>query len=245
MVSPSPLLRPRRRQSDPHAHGMWRVKQWSKPLCSFLSLCGLLVHNGSSQRHPLPTTSDASKSQPGSETIIHHKEPTSSPLPSYRQLPRIAIQHDAPRPNWSCGTIAMCTTLHLLLGNSRPHALPTMHISRDYMHSLHKALLAWLLTGTPPTLWEIGYLHRDIISPPTAHVGPYAQLSVAAAIESPKGEHWRPIHPTKIPVEAPNMAALTMQHTGTQTSQGNATPHLRDPHQHLYKIHPPSHSRQY
>jgi hypothetical protein len=180
MVSPSPLLRPGRRHPDPHPHGMWRVEQWSKPLCNFLSLGGLLAHNGLSQRHPLPTISDASTPQPGSETIISRKEPTNPPLPPYRQLPRIAIQHDAPRPNWPCGTIAMCTTLHLLLGNSRPHALPTMYISRDHMLSFHKALLAGRLTRTPPALREIGCLHIDIIPPPTAHVGPYAQLSAAA-----------------------------------------------------------------
>ena len=79
MVSPSPLLRPGRRQSDQHTHGMWRMVQWLKLLCNFLSVCGLLVHNGSSQRHPLPTTSDASKLQLDPETIIPRKEPTSSP----------------------------------------------------------------------------------------------------------------------------------------------------------------------
>ena len=43
-------------------------------------------------------------------------------------------------------------------------------------------------------------------------------------IESPKGEHWRHTHPTQIPVEAPNMAALPIQHTGAHTFQGDATP---------------------
>jgi hypothetical protein len=92
------------------------------------------------------------------------------------------------------------------------------------MLSLHKALLAWLLTGTPPALWDIGYLHRDIIPPITAHVGPYAQLSVAATIESPKGEQWRPNHPTQIQVAAPNSAALPTQPTGNHTSQEISTP---------------------
>jgi len=42
------------------------------------------------------------------------------PLPTYRQLPRIAIQRDAHRPLWSCGTFAVSTTLHLLLGGISP-----------------------------------------------------------------------------------------------------------------------------
>ena len=87
------------------------------------------------------------------------------PLPPYQHLPRIAIQQDSPLPNWSCGTIAMCTTLHLLLGDKQPHTLPSSYIPRERMLSLHKALLAWLLTGTPPALWEIGCLHEDIIPP--------------------------------------------------------------------------------
>jgi hypothetical protein len=47
------------------------------------------------------------------------------PVPAYRQLPRISIQRDAPRPLWSCGTFAMSTTLHLLLGGIPPQYLPT------------------------------------------------------------------------------------------------------------------------
>jgi hypothetical protein len=83
----------------------------------------------------------------------------------------------------------MCTTLHLLLGHNQPHTLPRAYISREKMLSLHKALLAWLLKGTPSALWEIGCLHQDILPPSIAHTGPYAQLSVAATIESPKGGH--------------------------------------------------------
>jgi hypothetical protein len=136
------------------------------------------------------------------------------PLPPYRQLPRIAIQRDVPRPNWSCGTIAMCTILHLLIGNIQLHTLPRLYISRDRIISPHKILLAWLLTGTPPAMWEIGCLHKDIIPPSMARIGPYAQISVAATIESPKGEHWRPHHPPQIQVATPNSVAPPTQHNG-------------------------------
>ena len=47
------------------------------------------------------------------------------PLPTYRKLPRIAVQRDAPRSLLSCGTFAMSTTLHLLLGGIPPHTLPS------------------------------------------------------------------------------------------------------------------------
>ena len=71
---------------------------------------------------------------------------------------RIAIQDDGPLPPWSCGTLAMSTTLHLLLGNKLPHDMPAGCITRDHMLALHKALLHWLLTGSPPPLWRDGCL---------------------------------------------------------------------------------------
>jgi hypothetical protein len=79
-----------------------------------------------------------------------------SPLPAYRQLLRIAIQRDAPRPLWPCGTFAMPTTLHLLLGGIPPHSLPTHFITREYMLAMHRALLKWLIHGTPPPISGIG-----------------------------------------------------------------------------------------
>ena len=81
----------------------------------------------------------------------------------------------------------MLTTLHLLLGKRRPHELHALYISRDKMLHLHKALLAWLIRGTPPKLWEIGCLHQDVALPTTTHIGPYTQQSVAATIDGPDG----------------------------------------------------------
>ena len=40
------------------------------------------------------------------------------------------------------------------------------YITREHMLALHEALLKWLLTGVPPSLWENECL-RDNISAPT------------------------------------------------------------------------------
>jgi len=121
--------------------------------------------------------------------------------------------------NWSCGTISMCTTLHLLIGNRQPHTLPNLYIPRARILSLHKALLAWLITGTPPALWAGDCLHGDITPPAAAHTGPYERISVAAMIASPKGAHWRPIHPTPTTEDRPDRADLPVRPTRVQSAQ--------------------------
>jgi hypothetical protein len=80
------------------------------------------------------------------------------PVPVYRSLPRKAIQRDASRDPWSCGTFAMSTTLHLLLGGIPPHTLPTQFITMEHMLALHGALLEWLLQSNPLDLWRGGCL---------------------------------------------------------------------------------------
>ena len=62
-------------------------------------------------------------------------------LPQYMQVPRISVEQDAPRPAWSCGTIAMCTILNLLFGDRHPHELSGQYITRAHMFILHRALL--------------------------------------------------------------------------------------------------------
>ena len=121
----------------------------------------------------------------------------------------------------------MLTTLHLVLGRRRPHELPAIYITRERMLLLRKALLAWLITGTPPKLWEIGCLSEDIVPPPSAHIGLYPQQSVAATIDCPNGEYWRPTYPAQTLVEAPNPAALIKQQNMARISQGDVAP----PHQ--------------
>jgi hypothetical protein len=43
----------------------------------------------------------------------------------------------------------MSTIFHLLLGDKHPHDMPPKCITRRHMFALHKALLKWLLIGTP------------------------------------------------------------------------------------------------
>jgi hypothetical protein len=96
-------------------------------------------------------------------------------LPQYMQLPRIAVQQDVPRPAWSCGTIATCTTLHLL-GDRHPYELRDLYITRARMIPLHRALQDWLVMGTLTSMWLVRCMHRD--QPPPSHTqqaytGPY------------------------------------------------------------------------
>jgi hypothetical protein len=88
------------------------------------------------------------------------------PLHQCRQTPRTTIQQDTPRPAWSCGTIAMRTSLHLLLGDRHPHELCELYITITHMLTLHRALLEWLILDTPPALWQLGCLNQHI-PPPT------------------------------------------------------------------------------
>ena len=81
---------------------------------------------------------------------FHSRGLPTPPLPTFRSLPQIAIQRDSPRPPWSCGTFAMSTTLHILLEGTPPHFLTIQFITRDHMLTLHRALLEWLILGTPP-----------------------------------------------------------------------------------------------
>ncbi len=139
-------------------------------------------------------------------------------LPQYKQVPRISVQQDAPRPAWSCGTITMCTTLHLLLGDRLPHELPGQYITRDNMLTLHKALLEWLILGTPPAMWQIACIHQDIHRPIQAHTCPYSLLSIAAAASLPKGQPWRPIRSTFVGPPP------TLTPTPSATGDGTLTP---------------------
>ncbi len=113
-------------------------------------------------------------------------------------MPRIVVQQDAPRPAWSCGTIAMCTTLHLLLREPQLRELPGQHITRTRMLVLHRALLKWLIAGTSPALWQLGCLHQDIHPPTSAHTDPYPLLSISATTSLTKGQPWRALRPLSI-----------------------------------------------
>ena len=92
----------------------------------------------------------------------------------------------------------MCITLHLLLGDRHPHELQELHITRSHMLTFHRALLERLIVGTPPDLWRLGCLHRDINPPSLAHTGPYPTLSIHATTTLPRGQPWRPKKHTSV-----------------------------------------------
>ena len=118
----------------------------------------------------------------------------------------------------------MLTTLHLLLGQRRPHELPDNYLSQDHTLLLHKALLTWLITGTPPPLWELGCLNEDISPPPLASTGPYIRQSIAATIADPKGRYWRPTYPTPQIRDPPQRHPPTESHDKAHSTQGKTLP---------------------
>ena len=61
-------------------------------------------------------------------------------LPQYRQLPRISIQDDQPH-QWSCGTIALLTLIHIILGAPPPHVIPDNNITQLHTYRFHQTLL--------------------------------------------------------------------------------------------------------
>jgi hypothetical protein len=133
------------------------------------------------------------------------------PLPHYMQTPRIAIQLNTPQPLWSCGTIAMCTTLHLLLGDRHPRDLCTLYTTTTHMLTLHIALFEWLIESTPPALWQLGCLHHDIQPPSQAHTGSYPPFIISATAALTMGQSWRPPRSTHTvnlaPSDTPIVAA--------------------------------------
>ena len=114
-------------------------------------------------------------------------------LPTYKHIERLAIQQDDPLPAWSCGTFAMSTTLNLLLGATPPHLLRPSCITRVHMLNLHKALLTWLLTGTPPPLREPGYLLDTIGNSLPEDTLLHLQHNIGSASRTlPPGRLWHP-----------------------------------------------------
>ena len=95
-------------------------------------------------------------------TYLHHNLQVPH-LPPFRSVNQIATQHDSPQAPWSCGTIAILTTLHLTLGQVRPDRINPASITRRQYLTFHHALLAWLLFVTPPNLWELNCINTDII----------------------------------------------------------------------------------
>jgi len=70
-------------------------------------------------------------------------------IPPYRYLPRISIKRGAPLASWSCGAFTMSTKLHLFLEGRYIYSLPALYITREHIFALPRALLEWLILGTP------------------------------------------------------------------------------------------------
>ena len=90
--------------------------------------------------------------------------PIPSVLPQYKYIPRIALQQDITEGPWSCGTYAMPTILHFLLGAPRPQTLHTRTITREMVYNFHSLLLYWYLLGQIPDLWAADCLNVDILT---------------------------------------------------------------------------------
>jgi len=86
----------------------------------------------------------------------------------------------------------MNTTLHLLLGDKHPREMSPACITRGHMLALHKALLKWLLTRTPPSLWEKGCLMDNVSTTFLADSWLHNTHSIVAAAELPPGRPWHP-----------------------------------------------------
>jgi hypothetical protein len=103
------------------------------------------------------------------ESFIARRLPPPT-LPPYIRTSRIAVQEDNPLPPWSCGTFAMNTTLHLLLGDELPHAMPPHCITREHMLDCSpstKHCSSGSSMRPLPSLWETGCQRDNIISPIT------------------------------------------------------------------------------
>ena len=87
-------------------------------------------------------------------------------IPCFQPFPRLAVQQDHPYKPWSCGTFAMLTTLHIILGQKRPDQIPGKSISRKNMLNFHASLLVWVLHGKPPDIWMIDCLNTSIVDCP-------------------------------------------------------------------------------
>ena len=94
----------------------------------------------------------------------------------------------------------MSTTLHLLLGDKHPHDMPAGCITRDHMLALHKALLHWLLTGSPPPLWRNGCLIDTVSELPYTDSWLHQTHSIASATALQGSRPWLP---TRLDTPAP------------------------------------------
>ena len=85
-------------------------------------------------------------------------------------------------------------------GQTPPHAMASSYISREHMLALHRTLLKWLLTGSPPSLSVDECMRPDISAPPIPTPELHRTLSIAAATALPPG---RLCHPSRVSTPTP------------------------------------------
>jgi len=129
-----------------------------------------------------------------------------SSLSRYKRVERIVVQEDDPLEPWFCGTFAMSTILHFLLGDKHPHEIRPGHIIRNHMLSFHIALLEWLLAGAPPPLWTGGCLTNTIPPIDTTELWIHSSRNIASVATLPKGRLW---HPSRATPPAPPTTGST------------------------------------
>ncbi len=87
----------------------------------------------------------------------------------------------------------MCTTLNLILKNEHPHTMLERCITREHTLALHRALLHWLLTGTPPSIWDNGCLLHTARPPTIMSSRLHQSYNIAATAALPLGQLWHPV----------------------------------------------------
>ena len=165
---------------------------------------------------------------------------------------RIAIQNDFPHAAWSCGTIAILTILHLTLGKIRPDNINTDNINRRHILAFHLALLQRLILSTPPNLWNLNCINKNIIRfEPTQYSVAHAQCGFMQSLSLPIGINTIPrhyhTHNTPSPPEhvnlnpAPKLATPpAIPVAAREKTKPPTIPHNKNPITHITEPTPPT-----
>ena len=100
-----------------------------------------------SRTHPIPVWEDNLHT---ALTVVYRSLNIPPVLPPYLPLPTPLSTQSDRHGAWSCGTHAMLTSLHILMGTP-PHSFPTT-LSQTQVNHFHTDLLSWLLHGRVPPL---------------------------------------------------------------------------------------------
>jgi len=94
------------------------------------------------------------------------------------------------------------------------------------MIELHRALLEWLLAGTPPGLWNLICFHPDINPPHLAHTGPYTRQNITATTSLPAENQRCPERKSRGTPEWAVASATTLPRHETQFASSSSNAHL-------------------